>query len=312
MGFAAIAQSARYATRHDLERFDSSQTLGRWSWPKDTTKLEGRWIQFFCLLIRYGFTGIQACEGAITDAEWRTQHQTRSSRTTFRVLAALEKLGYIRRYRLRLGKANKTIWIEFLPKLGDLLSFSRVEKKEKIDHDVGNILHLPNWQTMDRTISDPSVPTPDISCFKSNATRAREHKKWKWEPIAFTARCLTSGVERSELSRRINEELRGEHNRSAIDWAYWVPRWPDMTILERENTFLCELMPALTEKKRADQVAERGKLEKNRDQQAAELGNAEKSSNGAVYDLGKLEKGELEALFWAKQAAQADQRGGFD
>lgn len=302
MGDPAIAHSFRYATRNELQRYDHTTTLGRWKWPTDTGRRETDWLAFLGLLVRDGFDGIKAAQGAISDAQWRCQHGTRSSATTYRALAELERLGYIRRRRLRLGSACLGIWLEFTDKLRGLLSYTRHTPPVESAHIDS---HLSICETDDLTI--PSVPPPHPSGFISKATRARRKQTAeRWEPIAYTARCAAkNATERARITWLVLAGLRGELPACGISWEHWRGRWPAMTPAERDHVFAVELRPHL------DQVGELLAVDQVEEIPAVDLEELPAVDQVEHLTGDGLPIDDLKVLFWARSRARANEQADF-
>lgn len=325
MGDPARDLGAIYFSRLELERYDHNTTLGAWSWPTDVGERDLRWVEFLGLCARDGAAGIADCEGAISLAYWRTCRGARSSRTTYRAWARIEARGYIRRHKLRIGRDARGVRIEFLPKLLELFAFTRhASTGPKKSVNVCVVPHLPQRQSEDRTIS-PVPPDPDPGVFTSNATGARKEKRQRWDPVVYTARCVASSArERAVWTWAIMSELRGEHSRSGVDWAYWRSRWEAMTILERENTFALEIRPSLPSSSRSSGGSSRSssssassRTSSSSSPRSSRTPPAPRkpassctSSSGAPAPL-SLTPDELNALFWADRRVTVDNRADF-
>jgi len=207
------------------------------------------WLAYFVALVKLGYFRIEAPLGALADAHTKAGGNNRSTRSAFRALAELEKLGYISRRAPRLGSnyAQSVININ-LERFQFFLS-------EACNKKCVNITHMPNCQ--------PSY-TPNTSCdpvasFTNSALRSTlkakpetENRKPKtrtadnrrnWiNPIIYTLGVVLradNAPDRDQvidMARRIVADSGGGH------WKHTIDSWWRMSHAEREHAARNEIL----------------------------------------------------------------------
>jgi len=207
------------------------------------------WLAYFVALVKLGYGRIEAPLGALVDAHIKSGGNNRSTRSAFRALAELEKLGYISRRAPRLGSnyAQSVININF-----DRFQFFLSEACNK---KCVNIPHVPNCQPS-CTLNIPSDPVTILfnSALKStlNATPKTENRKPEtgtadnrknWiNPIIYTLGVVLradNAPDRDQvldMARRIVADSGGGH------WKHTVDSWWRMCHAEREHAARNEIL----------------------------------------------------------------------
>lgn len=231
-----------FANSSDLQRVQFTiNTIGA----GQLTPKARQYLALIVSLVRMGYTGIACPIGAITRKVHEMTGRYKDS-STYAAFRELETAGFIRRNKYRVGADHFGTKITF-----NLPAFAYWTKQgnKKVSALPTITYSSPYLQKIDKdtfTISShhSNSPITYIKRAKQCATNIKNGVR-KWIPVINTIRVLCGSPRAPEVSQA-NAEISGQvENRSGIDWQYWAPRWPEMTIAARESTARRELLPRL-------------------------------------------------------------------
>jgi len=220
-----------------------------------------RALAVYIVLVRMGFSGVAAPNGAIADAVYRSSHgEAKSIRTLQRANKELEQKGYICSVKYRPGKRARGIVIHFCPEA--FAFWTKIAAK--------NVTPLPtqshlspdatSCRTSDRTRDKVTSNSPDLTKNEHTKPRAGARASQKTSrrknPVLFSVVIVLSKMAMHRADRRaararaeieLKAAVAGVEliNPSGVDWAYWEKRWPELSIPVRETVASREIVPRL-------------------------------------------------------------------
>jgi hypothetical protein len=221
-----------------------------------------RVLAVYIVLVRMGFGGIAAPNGAIADAVYRSSHgEARSIRTLQRANKELEEKGYICPVKYRPGKRARGTMICFC--LEAFAFWTKIAVK--------NVTPLPtqshispdatSCHTSDRTRDKVTSNSPDLTKNEHTKPRAgaragQKTSRRKKNAVLFSVVIVLSKMAMHRADRRaararaeieLKAAVAGVEliNPSGVDWAYWEKRWPELSIPVRETVASREIVPRL-------------------------------------------------------------------
>lgn len=208
-----------------------------------------QWLAFCVVLIRLGYTGIRAPMWAIARAHYRACGQSRSERTAYRGLALLEKAGFLKRQKLRLGPDH----------FASVIRFNLDRFKYWTGRQNPHIApYLPKGQETEVTSKETMVnsrnpspielhkPAPDRDRYRGGVKNPSGKGPRREHPIVYTLRCITRGpLRRYVIARAVVEITSKSLRTSGVNWAKWIPQWTQLTIAEREHIAREQIRPYL-------------------------------------------------------------------
>lgn len=220
-----------------------------------------RALAVYIVLVRMGFGGIAAPNGAIADAVYRSSHgEAKSIRTLQRANKELEEKGYICPVKYRPGKRARGTVISFC--LEAFAFWTKIAVK--------NVTPLPtqshlspdatSCRTSDRTRDKVASNSPDLTKNEHTKPRAGARASQKTSRrknsvllsvVIVLSKMAMHRADRRAARARAEIELKASVagveliNPSGVDWAYWEKRWPELSIPVRETVASREIVPRL-------------------------------------------------------------------
>jgi hypothetical protein len=222
-----------------------------------------RVLAVYIVLVRMGFGGIAAPNGAIADAVYRSSHgEAKSIRTLQRANKELEEKGYICPVKYRPGKRARgtmicfcleafAFWTKIAVKnVTPLPTQSHISPDATSCHTSDRIRDKTASNSQDLTKNEHTKP-------RAGARASQKTSRRKKNAVLFSLGCVLSVVEGIHRADRRVARYRADCevkalagnvelvNPSGVDWAYWEKRWGEMSIAVRENTIHREILPLL-------------------------------------------------------------------
>ena len=221
-----------------------------------------RALAVYIVLVKMGFGGIAAPNGAIADAVYRSSHgEAKSIRTLQRANKELEEKGYICSVKYRPGRRARGAVICFC--LDAFAFWTKIAVK--------NVTPLPtqshispdatSCHTSDRTRDKVTSNSPDLTKNEHTKPRAgaragQKTSRRKKNAVLFSVVIVLSKMAMHRADRRaararaeieLKAAVAGVEliNPSGVDWAYWEKRWPELSIPVRETVASREIVPRL-------------------------------------------------------------------
>lgn len=276
-----ISPRSRIATAGALNhiRFSMFQLAGT----GELNPLGRRWLFFLVSLVRMGYSEIRASMYDITRAQYRSQGQTSSQSTAYRGLKLMERAGFIRRQRYRVGPDRFRVivhinvecfgqWLTDTPHIQGVTpdhintQLSKCERTQ--DPDQGS--HVPPPTLTDLSVNKhPRVTSSKEHLIKKTLERGRgEHPERREHPIVYSLRMATAGHGKKRraliLALARKEAKAPQSARSGADWGMWCERnqhtgrirFEDLSIPhEREAVVLEQFLPYLEQMAGIEKVA---------------------------------------------------------
>jgi hypothetical protein len=211
------------------------------------------------VILKFGFDGIKAPIGALTQAQWRANARAnRSDRSTYNALAWLQEHGWIYRHRLRLGENRYLAIIDIhRDKFAYFLKKSDVQKEPTCVTVRDDSPLLQEMHSLDPL----STSDPYNKPIYSNATVAKSNdrakpskkvaeiqykKKHYQHPVRYTCYLLlATATDKKSVLTRIDAELAKKTSRVSLDWGWFSSRWLTMTHTEREYFAATDIIPVI-------------------------------------------------------------------
>lgn len=252
-----LAKQNQYRVASINEIFSISYNFLELNGASNLTPRARRYLFFFVALVKIGYTAVAVPMEALAEAIYRAQGQTKSVRTLRTALQELEKTGYLRRNKYRIGDDHfRSVIILNTDKF---VYWTQRRSKNVIplptqSHNSGyrQVLPKANLTTTKSRVNSQNT-------YKSENNKPRAHarcnlntKNHKYHPLIYTLMVVLKGepevLRRKVLSLATHEIRIPDENVSGVNWRYWESRWPFLDHRpdgERELIAKSQILPAL-------------------------------------------------------------------
>jgi hypothetical protein len=221
-----------------------------------------RALAVYIVLVKMGFSGIAAPNGAIADAVYRSSHgESKSIRTLQRANKELAEKGFICPVKYRPGKRARGAVICFCLEAFAFWTKISVKNVSPLPTQTHISPDATSCHTSDRTRDKSSSNSPDLTKNEHTKPRAgaranQKTSRRKKNAVLFSVVIVLSKMAMHRADRRaararaeieLKAAVAGVEliNPSGVDWAYWDKRWPELSIPVRETVASREIVPRL-------------------------------------------------------------------
>jgi len=235
-----------------------------------------RTLAVYVALVKMGYSGVAAPNGAIADAVYRSSHgEAGSIRTLQRAHPELERRGFIRCANFRPRGRTKGALIHFNLDAFAYWTGRKTQNIQPLPTSSHNVVsretmcdkepHATSCHPPDRTRTESQV-TPNIIPSTNKEPRAgarsinrskRQKRSAVWTSVNIVLGAMAQLHRQDRRSARSRAKCELEAigagvelvNPSGVDWAYWEKRFAEMPIAVRELTAAREIIPLLIGRK---------------------------------------------------------------
>lgn len=234
------------------------------------TFLGKSWLAYFIGLVRLNYNQIKASIGALNHAQRIAVGYSNSRSSAFRALKELEREGFIRRHKLRVGRDCRGVVIDLHHERFTYWTQQRnfnvlpLRTKSQVSPCVST--RHPD----DVTNNSSMLGTTDPEALVSNSSGSNKHTNNKtpetkldlWvDPRLYTVGLLLKKSPRPDAKlvyKRARAALADQISCPGLELDHWTPeRWYSMTHNEREYHALHTLLPAITGAKKMPKIDRR-------------------------------------------------------
>lgn len=235
-----------------------------------------RTLAVYVALVKMGYSGVAAPNGAIADAVYRSSHgEAGSIRTLQRAHPELERRGFIRCANFRPRGRTKGALIHFNLDAFAYWTGRKTQNIQPLPTSSHNVVsretmcdkepHATSCHPPDRTRTESQV-TPNIIPSTNKEPRAgarsinrskRQKRSAVWTSVNIVLGAMAHLHRQDRRAARSRAKCELEAigagvelvNPSGVDWAYWEKRFAEMPIAVRELTAAREIIPLLIGRK---------------------------------------------------------------